>query len=219
MKHAGSHRPSAALVVAIIALVVAVSGSALAAEGVISGDSLIKKRTLSGDRLRPRTLTGAQINLRKLGEVPIAALAVTAANADMLGGRPPSSYMTSSGTSGAGRAIVRASATASGSTVALLSSGPFTLTMTCTAEPDGGTSVTLFGSSSENNADLDDTFVSANTPTDLITPDISDITGPYAQDGMSLSFEAPSGAQLVITGGDGVNSLGSDCWANFAPVP
>jgi hypothetical protein len=219
MKQAGCHRPSAALVVAIIALVVAASGSALAAERLISGDRLIKKGTLSGDRLRPRTLTGTQINLRKLGEVSRAALADTAANADKLGGRPASSYVTSPGTGGGGRAIVRAAATASGSTVALLSSGPFTLTMTCTAQPDGGTSLTLFGSSSENNADLEDTFVSANAPTDLITPDINDIIGPYAQDGLSLSFEAPSGAQLIITGGDGVNSLSSDCWANFAPLP
>jgi hypothetical protein len=219
MKQANSHRPSAALVVAIIALVVAVSGSALAAGRLISGDRLIKKGTLSGDRLRPRTLTGTQINLRTLGEVPSAALAATAANADKLGGRPASSYVTSPGTGGSLRAIVRASATASGSTVALLSSGPFTLTMTCAAQPDGGTSLTLFGSSSEDNADLEDTFVSANTPTDLTTPDINDITGPYAQDGLSLSFEAPSGAQLIITGGDGVNSLGSDCWANFAPLP
>jgi hypothetical protein len=60
--------------------------------------------------------------------------------------------------------------------------------MTWTAEPDGGTALTLFRSSSENNTDLDDTFISADTPTDLTSPDINDITGPYAQDGLSLSI-------------------------------
>ena len=68
-------RPSPAMVVALIALVFAMSGTAVAATHLVSGDSLIKKQTLSGSRLRNHTLTGAQINLGLLGKVPSAALA------------------------------------------------------------------------------------------------------------------------------------------------
>jgi len=103
-------KPSAAMVVAVVALVVALSGTAIAASGRVSGDKLIKKGSLSGNRLRSHTLTGKQVDLAKLGQVPSAAQADTAANAmnatnatnatnakvatnaDELGGRQPSAY-------------------------------------------------------------------------------------------------------------------------------
>ena len=71
MKAILRRRPSGAMVVAIIALVLAASGTAIAA-GLVSGDKLIKKGSLSGNRLRKHTLTGTQINLKKLGKVPSA---------------------------------------------------------------------------------------------------------------------------------------------------
>ena len=55
------------MVVAVIALVVAASGTAVAASNEVSGDSLIKKNSLSGNRLRDHTLTGLQIKLSGLG--------------------------------------------------------------------------------------------------------------------------------------------------------
>jgi hypothetical protein len=76
------HKPSASLVVAIIALVVAASGTAVAASSLVSGDGLIKKHSLSGNRLVNHTLTGKQINLNKLGKVPNAANADHATNAN-----------------------------------------------------------------------------------------------------------------------------------------
>ncbi len=89
MRHVLLRRPSGAMVVAIIALIVAVSGTAVAATKMVSGDKLIIKNSLSGNRLRkqtltgsqikphsltskqirPHTLTGTQINLNRLGEV------------------------------------------------------------------------------------------------------------------------------------------------------
>ena len=68
-------RPSAPLVISILALVLAASGSAMAATKLVSGNSLIKKGSLSGNRLQNHTLTGTQINLSKLGTVPNAAKA------------------------------------------------------------------------------------------------------------------------------------------------
>jgi hypothetical protein len=72
------YRPSSTGVLAVIALVVALGGTAVAASR-LSGDKLIKVGSLSGNRLRPHTLTGAQINLNQLGQVPSAAFAETAA--------------------------------------------------------------------------------------------------------------------------------------------
>jgi hypothetical protein len=74
-------KPSPALVISIIALVLAASGSAMAASKLASGDSLIKKNSLSGNRLKNHSLTATQINLSKLGKVPHAATADTATNA------------------------------------------------------------------------------------------------------------------------------------------
>lgn len=54
-------RPSPALFVAILALIVALGGSAYAIQRAQSGDSLITKRTLSGNRLRLNTVTAKEI--------------------------------------------------------------------------------------------------------------------------------------------------------------
>ena len=126
------HRPSGAMAVAITALVVALGGTAAAASHLVSGNSLIKKNSLSGNRLRNGTLTGKQINLTKLGTVPSATSAstavnaTTAANALDLGGIPASGYTRSSCSSNTGQikgfAFVAASTTFP-STLTALSSG------------------------------------------------------------------------------------------------
>jgi hypothetical protein len=69
------------MVVALTALVVALSGTALAATSMGNGDQLIKPNSLSGDRLRNHTVTGRQIDLSRLGQVPSAVHAVHAAQA------------------------------------------------------------------------------------------------------------------------------------------
>jgi hypothetical protein len=63
-------RPSPAMVVALVALVAALGGTAYAA-GQINGNS-IKRQSIGGGKLKKKTLTGAQINVNKLGEVPLA---------------------------------------------------------------------------------------------------------------------------------------------------
>jgi hypothetical protein len=49
------------MIVAVFALVVAMCGTATAAIVAHSGDALVLKRTLSGNRLRLNTVTGAEI--------------------------------------------------------------------------------------------------------------------------------------------------------------
>jgi hypothetical protein len=63
-------RPSPAMVVAVIALVVALAGTAYAAQTINGGS--IKKQTIGAGKLKHKTLTGYQINTNKLGVVPAA---------------------------------------------------------------------------------------------------------------------------------------------------
>jgi hypothetical protein len=65
-----SKRPSPAMIVALIALVVALGGTAYAAQS-INGDA-IQKQSIGGGKLKQKTLTGYQINTNKLGTVPSA---------------------------------------------------------------------------------------------------------------------------------------------------
>jgi hypothetical protein len=62
--------PSPAMIVAIVALVVALAGTAYAAQTINGG--AIKKQTIGGGKLKHKTLTGYQINTNKLGIVPSA---------------------------------------------------------------------------------------------------------------------------------------------------
>jgi hypothetical protein len=63
-------RPSPAMVVAVVALIAALGGTAYAAQR-INGGSIIKQ-TIGGGKLKQKTLTGYQINTNKLGIVPSA---------------------------------------------------------------------------------------------------------------------------------------------------
>jgi hypothetical protein len=58
------------MVVAVTALIVALAGTAYAAQTINGG--AIKKQTIGGGKLKQKTLTGYQINVNKLGVVPAA---------------------------------------------------------------------------------------------------------------------------------------------------
>jgi len=61
------------MAVAVVALIVALAGTAVAASHV-NGGSLIKQSVGAG-KLKKNTLTGFQINNQKLGTVPVASVA------------------------------------------------------------------------------------------------------------------------------------------------
>jgi hypothetical protein len=75
------------MAVAMTALVVSLGGTAFAAKKLVDGNNLIKKGSLSGNRLKKHTLTSTQVNVNRLGKVPsakaadAAALATNAAHA------------------------------------------------------------------------------------------------------------------------------------------
>lgn len=72
-------RPSAALVVALVALFAALGGTGYAAATLSGRD--IQKRSIPANRVMNNTLNGNQINESKLGPVPVASRALTAETA------------------------------------------------------------------------------------------------------------------------------------------
>jgi hypothetical protein len=88
-------RPSAALVVAIVALFMALGGTSYAAlkvtgknvaNGTLTGVD-VDNRSLAGKEIKKNTLDGDEINESALGMVPKAA------DADTVGGQPASAFM------------------------------------------------------------------------------------------------------------------------------
>jgi hypothetical protein len=110
-------RPSPALVVSIIALIVALGGTSYAAfsvprnsvgsnqlrknavtntkihNGAVSGAKL-RNGAVTGAKIANGTITGKQVNASTLGTVPSAANANNANNANELAGSPGSAYQT-----------------------------------------------------------------------------------------------------------------------------
>ena len=72
-------RPSASLVVAIVALFAALGGTGYAAATINGRD--IQKRSIPGNRIVNDGLGGKQVNESKLGQVPLAQQALTAQTA------------------------------------------------------------------------------------------------------------------------------------------
>jgi hypothetical protein len=95
MRRIPVRRPSPGLVIAVIALVLALGGGAYAAATITGGD--IKNGSITGKdikngsvpgakKLKANSVTGKQVKESSLGQVP------SAADADQLGGQPPSSF-------------------------------------------------------------------------------------------------------------------------------
>lgn len=210
MRQLARRRPSAGVVIGVIALVVATSGTAFAAGQLVSGDSLIKKDSLSGDRLRDASVTGKKIKLSSLGTVP------SARNAQELGGHPASYF--SSGASGGGSSGATRSGlmTANGGqTVTLGSFGPFTVTLTCNDDGNGtfdaeidvtssaansealGTQLTQGSAEEIDDAGPDSQFSDNTAMIDFVSP--PDAYLGYVIDGIFMpGTTAPCAASLLV---------------------
>lgn len=160
MRQLGRRRPSAAMVVAILALILAASGTAVAAKRLVSGDSLIRKDSLSGNRLRTASVTGKQIKLSSLGQVPSAK---TAVDAQELGGNPASDYAIGS-SSVARSGLVTASG---GQTVKMGAFGPFTVSLTCNDDGGGTFDAEIDVTSSTSNSEVFGSQLTAGTPMEI----------------------------------------------------
>ena len=189
MREIARRRPSAAMVVAVVALVVAASGTAVAATSLVNGDSLIRRDSLSGNRLRAHSVTGKEIKLGSLGQVPNAR---HAGNADELGGHPASAFaLGSSEVTRSG--LVTANG---GQTVTLGSFGPFTVSLTCNDDGGGTFDAAIMATSSSSNSEVFGSPMTAGTPQQI------DDAGPDSQfednaGGTFEDFVAPPDAYQV----------------------
>ncbi len=216
-------RPSASMVVAVAALVIAASGGAVAATTLVRGDTLIAKHSLSGNRLRNHTITGTQINLRKLGTVPGAVNALNAVNADdaatagnanALGGQPPSAFEPASDFIRTG--LVTAS---SGQTIALASFGPFTLTLVCNDKGGQNVEAEIDATSTEANSDGYGTPMAfVNAAYDVLDTNVHGTTFAETNDNVA-NFFTPSGQTYIADLTLGQNYLGAPCFANALISP
>jgi hypothetical protein len=142
---------SPSMAVALVALFVALGGSAVAVSGRING-KVIKRGSVPGNRIKKDTLTGRQIREARLGMVPQAALATVATNAtradraDKLGPFTPADFQR------AGTVIpfdVRMANTDPDQ--ALVQAGPFTVHGSCTTNAGQNVNKVLV-TTSENDA-------------------------------------------------------------------
>ena len=140
------------MAVALLALFVALGGSAVAVSGKINGKT-IKRGSVPGNRIKRDTLTGRQIREAKLGIVPRSALATAASNAahsdtaDKLGG------LTSADFQRAGTIVpfnVRLANNDPDKTV--VQAGPFTVTAHCQLNAGVQNASRVFATTSENDA-------------------------------------------------------------------
>jgi hypothetical protein len=89
-KRLGLTRPSPAMVVAMLALVMAFTGPAVADQVVAAAKKIngknLKTRSIAGNRLRNNTITGIQVKESSLGKVPSASKADSATTATTASG-------------------------------------------------------------------------------------------------------------------------------------
>src|SRR5437588_13099901 len=87
-------RPSPALVISLIAVIVALGGTSYAALSVPKnsvGTKQLKKGAVTTSKIKNGAVTGKKIKLSTLHAVPTA---VTALNANALGGQPAAAFIT-----------------------------------------------------------------------------------------------------------------------------
>lgn len=166
MRNGFWHKPSPSMLVAIIALVFGASGTAVAASGLVSGDKLIEKHSLSGNRLKNYTVTRRQVNFSKLGTVPsanysrTAGVASDADNAQTVDGFSPSSFEPAADSTRSGFVYI-----GQDTSVTLATFGPFTLTADCVnnGTNNGGWDAKITVSSSQGNSEVDGSPLSGTT--------------------------------------------------------
>jgi hypothetical protein len=219
------------MVVAMTALVVASTGTAIAA-GLVNGDKLIKKHSLSGNRLRNHSVTGTQINLSRLGKVPsaanadrattassattsssatVAATANTATNALSLGGAPAAAYEPAAHFLRTG--LVTA---ASGKSVTLATFGAFTLTLKCTAGTGAAVAAEIDATSTVANSDGYGTaMTTAGTSYPVIKP-LTSGTIFVENDNNAADFFTTTGQTYIadLTVGQNFPGAAAGCFAN-----
>jgi hypothetical protein len=203
-----SRRPSPAAVVAVLALVVSVGGSAYAV-GKIDGKT-IKSHSISGAKLKKDTVKGGQVDESTLGEVPSAAHAGTA---DQVGG------LTGAQIQRAGTIVpfdVRM--TNLEADRPLVQAGPFTIFGHCQLSGGNQNFYQVYAKTTENNsvAASVDTFNAHKTDTDfdtgdqfVITQDQEGAVTPSILMPIPATLASPSGTSISLQLSQGGHLFGN----------
>jgi hypothetical protein len=237
-------RPSPATVLASLALVVALGGTAFAGPvarlaKLISG-STIKPRSIPGNRLKNDTLTGKQIKESSLGTVPNATSATNATHASTA---DSATNATRAGTADSAtnaalaananavggitvRKVFYAPATATPATTTILSLGGLTLNATCTPDISGtsGTIAILVTSAVDHSHFSSEMFNSGGGGqadglhhTDFNTSSSDDLTDQSDWGETSFTYTKPDGT--IVNGQlsfDSSNVTGGDIFNHTA---
>jgi hypothetical protein len=203
------------------ALVFSISGAAAAATGLVNGDRLIAPHSLSGGRLRDHTIARQQINLRRLGAVPLATRATTALAAGSAGNAVNAADAAHvSGYYNSGLITLAASATAPGNQEVLITKPPFSFIAQCFGSGSATTASVLVRDNTAAGAIEEDQGAgNVSAPTTLNAGDTHTVfaappdAGAWwrADAGNSFGVAAPNGTALIGNGSVGENVLGSQC--------
>jgi len=102
--------------------------------------------------------------------------------------------------------------------VTLFTHGPFTVTLTCT-KTGAGTSSEVDAASTVANSVLNGTVVATANTKQNIGAGVATATTAAGYNGdRTVDLETPSGQTLIVNGASGVNTLGVDCWSDYAGI-
>jgi len=233
-------RPSASMIIAIVALVFATSGTAVAMTKLVSGDQLIKKHSLSGNRLRNHTITAKQINKSKLGVVPSANDANFATDAGLASDATNASNATNATNAAtaanlAGLTRFKTTIAPGGNsfgnaaTVTLATDGPLSLVGMCYSS--GGTitgsdfllsSVAGHWTAYDNSTETHDNALVPGTPEDAqeydasATPPAKDFEGPWDGTFAAITDSTSNYITGLSSVGINLNNSGGCTFAGYA---
>ena len=214
MKRASMRRPSPALVISLLALFVALGGSAYAATKIGTKDikanaittGKIKKNAITTAKIKKEAVTGAKIKESSLGPVPNATNATNAVNATNF-----SRYFTIG--------IVRASP---GQTVTLFTNGPFTFSGHCKEIGAGNFEAFTTVSTSQANSSMgseEDSYYEADFQPGTEAQINESVSGTTPRSNINYpsyygEFEAESPDGKIMVSGElfsGVHYYGASC--------
>jgi hypothetical protein len=218
-------RPSPSLVISILALFVALGGSAYAASKVGTKEiknkaitsAKIKKNAITTAKIKNEAVTGAKIKEASLGVVPSAVNADNATNATNAVNATSAANFSRFSTSGLKKAGV-------GQTIPLLTVGPFTISGKCADIGGGLTQATQWmttsqpGSSMYSNGDSSHYEANFNPGTEVEIGYETYNNNPYVgwegNGGYYTGFQAASGDGATLLEGEAVSAVlvyGAQC--------
>jgi hypothetical protein len=201
-------RPSPAFIIAVVALFVALGGTAFAVSSI--NGNLLKNRSVAGVKLEKHTITGTEVNLNKLGKVP------SASNASTLGGIGPTGFVRASKFFSSGLVQLNPGTGHSTQSV-LIKDGPLSLVGLCTVDGTGHADgyiliATTANNTTWSNGDNGNFTIGPSTPSsmrtiEMVGPAITQgyvggkTFGAVAQNGTTLNGIVSAGLFVPAPGG------------------